>query len=215
MAAFVVKYLERLSVRPRFRSLAVVTVGLAIVVATHPFWLRAMAELLVVADPPRSADAIVVLAGNSPERATHAIELYRTGIAPRVIVSDEPVRTHAFASTWSELHRRGIANLPIPDRALMVLPISQSTYEEALRTRDALEQEGLHSIVLVTDAFHSRRALMVFRHVFREADLDVHVSPSQFPALWTRYWWHDEDRTWEVVTEYFKLGYYALQGRLF
>ncbi|TMA45337.1 MAG: hypothetical protein E6J83_07835, partial [Deltaproteobacteria bacterium] len=47
-------------------------------------------RLLVVADPlPPSADAIVVLAGSIPTRVLEAADLYRTGLAPRVVVTRE------------------------------------------------------------------------------------------------------------------------------
>src|SRR6059058_6253137 len=47
-------------------------------------------RLLVVADPlPPSTDAIVVLAGSIPTRVLEAADLYRAGLAPRVVVTRE------------------------------------------------------------------------------------------------------------------------------
>src|SRR5207253_7790337 len=47
-------------------------------------------RLLVVADPlPPSTDAIVVLAGSIPTRVLEATDLYRAGLAPRVVVPRE------------------------------------------------------------------------------------------------------------------------------
>ncbi|HEY3186399.1 MAG TPA: hypothetical protein VGJ70_02920, partial [Solirubrobacteraceae bacterium] len=48
---------------------------------------------LVVADPlPAHADAIVVMAGSIADRVLEAADLYRAGIAPRIVVTRERVR---------------------------------------------------------------------------------------------------------------------------
>src|SRR5207245_31788 len=47
-------------------------------------------RLLVAADPlPPRADAIVILAGSVPDRTLEAADLYRAGLAPRVVVTRE------------------------------------------------------------------------------------------------------------------------------
>src|SRR6266849_2816874 len=49
-----------------------------------------MRAALGVADPlPPRADAIVILAGSVPDRALEAVDLYRAGVAPRLVVTRE------------------------------------------------------------------------------------------------------------------------------
>jgi len=60
--------------------------GIAVVLAAGVATLLLAGRLLVVSDPlPPRADAIVVLAGSIPDRVLEAADLYRTGIAPRII----------------------------------------------------------------------------------------------------------------------------------
>src|SRR5207237_9704141 len=67
-------------------------------------------RLLVVADPlPPSTDAIVVLAGSIPTRVLEATDLYRAGLAPRVVVTRE-----RLARGESVLRARG-ARVPESD----------------------------------------------------------------------------------------------------
>src|SRR5436190_11798803 len=66
--------------------------------------LLAAGRVLVVADPlPPRADAIVILAGSVPDRALAAADLYRAGLAPRVVVTRERAGTGQAA-----LHARGV-----------------------------------------------------------------------------------------------------------
>lgn len=182
---------------------------------THPLWLDLADDALVASDPLSPADAIIVLAGHSPARAQQAQELHAQGYAPRLLISDERVETHGLVITWSELRRRGIAQLEVPDAAIAVLPMADSTYTEALISAQAMQTAGLRSAIVVTDAFHSRRALLTFRRVFDAHGLRVAVSPVYPPEEVAEQWWRDEDRALTILVEYLKMAGYALSGRLF
>jgi hypothetical protein len=60
-------------------------------VLSHQLWLAAAGDVLVARDELQPSDVIVVLAGNSPFRARHAETLYALGVAPHVIISNEPL----------------------------------------------------------------------------------------------------------------------------
>jgi len=65
--------------------------GVAVVLAAlAAVALLGAGRVLVVADPlPPRADAIVILAGSVPDRTLEAADLYRAGLAPRVVVTRE------------------------------------------------------------------------------------------------------------------------------
>ncbi len=174
-----------------------------------------MGEFLVAREPLRPADAIIVLAGNSVYRAPHGVELYRSGYAPRLIVSNEPVRTHGFDSTWLELKQLGLARLDVPDEAIVpITQISGSTHEEALYSRDIMRNQGWRTAILVTDPFHTRRALLTFRAVYGPAGLEVIPSPAEGSKYQTDGWWRDPDRGIRVIQEYIKLPYYLIRWQI-
>src|SRR5919197_2218918 len=87
----------------------------------HPLWLGALGDFLVARDELRQADAIVVLAGNSPYRAQYDAELYKAGWAPRVLISNELVMSHGVEVTWLTLYQAGLVRLDLPAEAIVPL----------------------------------------------------------------------------------------------
>ena len=196
-------------------SLAIMAVIVAVLVIGHPIWLGAMGDWLVAREPIRPSDVIVVLAGNSVYRVQQGVALYKAGQAPRLLISNEPVRTHGFDSTWLDLRRLGLARLDVPDEA--VVPIEQvsgSTFEEAQHSRDIMLRNGWRSAIVVTDPFHTRRALLTFRAVFGPAGLEVIPSPAEGSKYQTEGWWRDPDRGIRVIQEYVKFPYYLVKRQI-
>jgi len=184
-------------------------------------WIAAKA-LIVSAELPR-ADAIVVLAGSSAyvERTRLAAKLFHEERAPRIILSNDTEQ-----SGWSnELQRnpyfveRAVEELTragVPESDIEILPGAISTtYDEASLLRVYAKTHDLRSILVVTSAYHSRRALWTFRKVFNGTGIDIGltaVAPGEqtpSPATWWFHWggWRS------VAGEYPKLVYYWLRYR--
>jgi uncharacterized SAM-binding protein YcdF (DUF218 family) len=205
------------SARPRApwahkRSRLLITFAVAIVCALA-LWVPFAGTLLIDAEPPAHADAIVVLAGNAPDRLPWAEQLRREGYADVLVVSDEPVHTHGLETTWLALHRAGVAAPEIPDSALLVLddPPPESTIDEARRDANLLAANGLHSALLVTDAFHSRRAALLFRAAFAHRGLSVRSVPVA-DSFDLPHWWQHPLAARRVLEEWAKFAYYLPQG---
>lgn len=176
--------------------------------------------LEVRADLPR-ADALAVLAGSSTyvERARRAAELFREGRAPLVLLTDDGER-----GGWSAAEERNpffveraaeeLRRAGVPADRIEVLPRAvSSTHEEALRLREYAGARNLRSVLVVTSAYQSRRALWTMRRVFEGSGVEVGleaVEPGrQTPraALW---WLHPLG--WKLVPgEYIKIIYYRLR----
>jgi uncharacterized SAM-binding protein YcdF (DUF218 family) len=176
-------------------------------------WLPFAGVLLVDAEPPAPADAIIVLAGNAPDRLPQAESLRNAGYANLVVVSDEPVHTHGLETTWLALHQAGVSAPELPDSALLVLddPPPESTIDEARRDAALLQSRGLHSALLVTDAFHSRRAWLLFRAAFADRGMTVTSVPAR-DSLDLAHWWSHPMTARRVTEEWAKLLYYLPQG---
>ena len=78
-------------------------------------WLPFAGVLLEDAAPPTRADAIVVLAGNAPDRLPWAEALRNQGYADLLVVSNEPAHTHGLETTWLALHEAGVSAPELPD----------------------------------------------------------------------------------------------------
>jgi len=182
-------------------------------------WIGARA-LIVNADLTR-ADALVVMAGSATylERTHHAAQLFKAGRAPRIVLTNDNIR-----SGWSveeqrnplfvelaagELRRQGI-----PVESIEIVPGNvTSTYDEACQLRDYTRVRGWRSILVVTSAYQSRRVMWTVRRVFQGRDFVVGmnaVSPGEQSPLPATWWCHAIG--WKLVpTEYVKLLYYRMR----
>lgn len=121
-------------------------------------------------DPlPASADAIVVLSagvtadGMLPQqgldRILRGIELARGGVAPRIVLTRERKRVRGKWVTTSADQERLVSMAGVE---VVTTGVSGSTREEALRVQALSRQGQWNRIVLVTSAFHARRACATF-----------------------------------------------------
>jgi uncharacterized SAM-binding protein YcdF (DUF218 family) len=92
--------------------------------------------------------------------------------------------------------------------------VSGSTYEEALHSRDIMLRAGWHSAIVVTDPFHTRRALLTFQSVYHSAGLEVSPAPAEGSKYQTDGWWKDPDKGIRVLQEYVKLPYYLVRRQI-
>lgn len=148
---------------------AALVVFLAIVGLTGVFSRPARA--LVKSDPvPVSADAIVVLSSGvtadgllteqGTDRLRRALELAQSSVAPVLIVTRERRRSG----------RRSVTSVRDQDKLIAMAGVkrvvstgwARSTYDEAMFVDSIARTQGWKHIVLVTSAFHSRRACTTF-----------------------------------------------------
>ena len=179
------------------------------------------AKALVVRAEMQHADALVVLAGSATyvERTQRAAQLFARGSAGKIVLTNDNLsggwsvaqqRNPLFVELAAEeLKRQGVP----ADKIEIVPGVVLSTYDEITRLRDYSIEHGLRSILVVTSAYHSRRAWWTLRHVFRGSDIAIGLetaAPGQqspWPFTW---WWHRVG--WKMVPgEYGKMVYYWLR----
>ena len=86
-----------------------------------------------------------------------------------------------------------------------------STYDEAQEIKAFALQHGLRSILIVTSAYHSRRALWVFTRVFRDTGIQVGLVIARREESPSPVKWWLTLRGWQFVpTEYVKMVYYLI-----
>ena len=96
----------------------------------------------------------------------------------------------------------------------VVRPPVTSTWDEAQLISEYSKTHNLHSILIVTSGYHSRRALRTFRTLLEDTNTEVGIDPVETgiqtppPATWWMY-----PRGWQLVfVEYLKLIYYLCRG---
>lgn len=181
-------------------------------------------RVLQVGDPVTRADYILPLAGEW-HRFLRAAELYKSGYAPVVLVSNardsEPSRFDTVQVDMgidnpprSVLRRRVLVHLGVPESALEPFGNGHiSTVEEAEALRDHLAKRAADKpvrIILVTSAYHTRRARFIFSDVVPDVKFTV-TSPPE--GRLESQWWQDRTSAIRSVLESFKFAHYLLGGR--
>jgi uncharacterized SAM-binding protein YcdF (DUF218 family) len=187
--------------RPSFRrpvwSVVRRALGLAVLAAGSIYTVALLMVLIVSQQDQRHpVDAIVVLGAAqyngrpSPvlrARLDHALQLYREGLAPRIVVTGGVGR----GDTTSEatVGRHYLVTRRVPPAAVVVQAQGRSTHASMTAVADWLKSEHLSRVLLVSDPFHMLR----LRLEARRNNLEAYTSPtdtspiSDNPVLELRY----------------------------
>lgn len=156
-------------------------------------WALLLAAIAVYGrrDEARAADAIVVLGAAqynghpSPvleARLEHALELYRAGRAPTLIMTGG----QAPGDTVSEamVSKRWAIRHGVPRGAVLVETTGMTTRESMRAVSRVMRTRGMHSAVLVSDPFHMLRLkLLAMQMGVQGYTSPTHTSPiSRNPA---------------------------------
>lgn len=159
----------------------------------HPI-MRYGAEAWVVDEPAAHADALVVLSDDNfyADRATHATELYRQGVAGIVVASGRRLRPNAGLS---ELMAHDLVERGVPkEKIVRFAHDADSTREEAVALAHFVEEHKWKSVVVVTSNYHTRRARYIFRKVF-PAGIAVSVASARDGDFDPQRWWEKRKST--------------------
>jgi uncharacterized SAM-binding protein YcdF (DUF218 family) len=156
----------------------------------HNALLGAIGGYLVREQPPEKADVAIVLGGDgSGRRILAAAELEREGYVPLVLVSG-PGGAYGYHE----------CDLAIPFAVKAGYPESyfrhmehdgHSTRDEAHVAAPILRQLRVHTALLVTSDFHTRRAGAVFRDATPDISYVVVGTPDEYFSA--SGWWRDRE----------------------
>jgi len=201
--------------RPK-EHLLTAAVFITIWMAAAPYF----ATWLCIERPLEHADAIIVLSGSAvyQERVRKAAELYRGGVSSLILLTDDGEQagwSHGEQTNpkFVDLERRELAASGVPSDAVTVLPgIVAGTDDEAKVFASEAESRQIRSVVIVTSAYHARRAIRTFEKLGGLETSRIGIMPAA-PGVFTpqpKYWWITL-RGWQMVAgEYIKAGAYSL-----
>jgi len=157
-------------------------------------------QILCVDSGPVNADVMVVLGGGAYERPQRAAKLFREHAASRILVS-------GFGD--GEINRRLLLETGVPPDAIEMENQSRTTKENAQFAVRRLREEKFRRVIIVTSWYHSRRALVCFRHFAPE--MKFYSRPSYF--AFDRADWSRNEMFKRIYWEYPKLmGYWLCYG---
>lgn len=121
-----------------------------------------------------AAEAIILLGGGTRgktpggryadtnaqgDRLWEVVRLWRAGKAPRIIISGGgPEGEISEAQLMADI----LVSVGVPRSAMVLEERSRNTHDNAVYTAQLLRDQQLDSVLLVTSAFHMRRALACF-----------------------------------------------------
>jgi uncharacterized SAM-binding protein YcdF (DUF218 family) len=155
--------------------------------ARHPI-MRYAAQEWIVDEPAAHADAIVVLSDDNfyGDRATHAAELFRQGVAPVIVASGRKLRPDAG---MGELIAHDLVERGIPQEKVMIYnQETDSTLEEAEAVGRLAVVRHWKSLVIVTSNYHTRRARYIYEKVL-PAGISVSVASARDGEFDPQRWW--------------------------
>jgi uncharacterized SAM-binding protein YcdF (DUF218 family) len=107
------------------------------------------------------------------------------------------------------MRERAIALGAVEERIVMGHEAAASTYDEAEGLRRLSIGRGWHSLLAVTSPYHTRRAQLILRDVFRDSGIAVAVQPTAGHYYSNgACWWTTVPSQRDTLNEYLKLGFY-------
>lgn len=134
-----------------------------------------------------AADAIVAVSGgDTTARADGAIDLYRQGWAPLIIFSGAAADTSGPSNALAM--KRYAMEQGISEEAIVIEELSRTTAENAANTSQFLEERQIDRVVLVTSAYHQRRASLEFGARLG-SEVTILNRPVKTDRQWGSDWW--------------------------
>ena len=163
------------------------------------FALSKLGSFLVVEDPLRKADAIIVLGGSMYERQMEAVDLFQAGLAPRIYLFRE-------VADWGErvlIERKipylravdvqvdAMVKLGVPRESISILDQAANTATEARFVEQLASDHHLSTIIVVTSKQHTRRARLVLSRRLAALGTTIVMRGSRYDQTPVDKWWTD------------------------
>ena len=148
----------------RFRRVILIVLGVLVVLLAYPTWLAWRIWDQSRNDEVRAADAIVVMGAAQYDgrpspvlraRLDHALYLYREDLSPTVIVTGGRQEGDRFAE--AEVGANYLAAEGVPPEAILAEDEGTTTLESLERVHALARDEGIDTVLLVSDPMHSER----------------------------------------------------------
>ena len=181
--------------------------------------LTGLGNYLIAEDELQPAEIIFLLNGDFNARPFHAADLYARGLAPRIVIArvePGPAELLGLVPNETDISVRILERQGVPPEAITILPVPggvTSTYEEAEVLRDYVAGHEVERVILVTSAFHTRRAGWIVRRALEGLPVILEVAAAPSPDYAATNWWQGEAGLIAVNNEYVKLFYYIFKYR--
>ncbi|MER3447121.1 MAG: hypothetical protein C4291_09875 [Candidatus Dadabacteria bacterium] len=186
--------------------------------------LISVGKYLVTEYPLEKADAIVALSGSVPDRILEAVDIYKQGYAPIIVLTreekppgyDELLSLGIKMPEGYDINQMIAMKLGVPAASIIILnERANSTYSEEQVLYDFLKRRNLKSVILVTSKYHTTRATKLF-NLITDGQIKLITRPSKYDTFDPKNWWRVRRNIKQVLFEYQKLvDYYFIRMSAF
>lgn len=156
-----------------------------------------------------TVDAIVTVSGGDTQaRTNEAIKLYQNGWAPKLIFSGA-AQDKSGPSNAAAMGRQA-EDVGVPSDAIILEDKSETTQQNAEKSQSIFEQYDIKSVILVTSAYHERRASLEF--AARSKDVLVRRHPVPSDGQWSGWWWLTPQGWYLALSELIKIIAFYIGG---
>lgn len=139
--------------------------------------LTSYASYFTVDTATKGADVIFILGGNPKTRPAKAVELLINGYSKQIImtnIKDKALKYQELFESEEELTSRILKSEGTNLKIIKCIKEegATSTFDEAYTLAKYAKENNLKHLIIVTDAFHTRRALYAFEKVFKLQGLE-------------------------------------------
>ncbi len=159
----------------------------------------------------KKSDAIVCLEGDNNLRTERALELFKSEMAPIIVVSgglEDSLGSIPALEMADYLKKKDV-----PDDNIIIESASKNTYDQAQNVIKIVKERKWKRIILVASAFHQPRAFLTFLRAAKSYKLKIEIfnAPAKHP------WFEKKNlglsrlkllsREFEKIKEYQKKGH--------
>ena len=179
-------------------------------------------KFIFIKDEPEKADIIFIPGSSNWVLAETAARLYKEGKAEKIMpsgmyfyqfgrfmnerVTDE--RYKGIYRTEAEFLASVLIKNGVPEENVIKEERATNTYENAIYSKELLREMKfrIKSAIICPQAFHARRALMTYSHLF--PDTKLYVVPTNTQNITADNWYNTERGRQVVLGELRKCGEY-------
>ncbi len=159
-------------------------------------------------DKCHSADAVVAISGgDTSARTAEAIKIYKNGWANKLIFSGA-AQDKSGPSNAQAMKKQALSE-GIAEGNILIEESAVNTQQNATNTQALIKNNNLNRIILVTSAYHQKRASLEFQKR-AGGELEITNHPVAYDKQWSQNWYLTPTGWWLAGGELVKIiGFYV------
>lgn len=175
--------------------------------------MNEVSKFLVHSDPLEPAEAIIVLSGSGTgNRVEAGAKLFKMGLGKFIVISGDKVYPGYYTHILMKNHA---INLGVPENKIIASKIEGeiSTWGEGISNLKKLKEKNFKSFILVTSAFHSYRAHIIYEQLISDFGYNFKWAtyPAEDPLVPITNWRKKRVAKKALLLEFMKLIYFRIE----